>query len=91
MSTQHVRVKDWFPPGHVRTPFFLRGKIGVIERELGAFENPEQRAYRQKADLRKLVRVRFTMAEVWGADAETPSDTLDAEIYEHWLEPIDAT
>ena len=91
MNTQTVRVKDWFPPGHVRTPFFLRGKTGVIERELGAFENPEQRAYRQKADMRKLVRVRFTMAEVWGADAETPTDTLDAEIYEHWLEPVNAT
>lgn len=91
MSIQTVRVKDWFPPGHVRTPFFLRGKTGVIERELGAFENPEQRAYRQKADMRKLVRVRFTMAEVWGADAETPTDTLDAEIYEHWLEPVNAT
>jgi nitrile hydratase len=91
MSTQTVRVKDWFPPGHVRTPFFLRGKVGVIERELGAFENPEQRAYRQQADMRKLVRVRFTMAEVWGDGAETPTDTLDAEIYEHWLEPVNAT
>lgn len=91
MSEHHVRVKDWFPPGHVRTPFFLRGKTGVIERELGAFENPEQRAYRQKPDMRKLVRVRFTMAEVWGEDAETPTDTLDAEIYEHWLEPVNAT
>lgn len=90
MSEEHVRVKDWFPPGHVRTPFFLRGKVGVIERKLGAFENPEQRAYRQKADERQLLRVRFTMAEVWGADAETPTDTLDAEIYEHWLEPVNA-
>jgi nitrile hydratase len=91
MSTQKVRVKDWFPPGHVRTPFFLRGKIGVIERELGPFENPEQRAYRQKADALKLLRVRFEMSEIWGDEAETPTDTLDAEIYEHWLEPIDAT
>ena len=28
-----------------------------------------------------------SMAEVWGQDAETPGDCLDAEIYDHWLEP----
>ena len=91
MTKKFVRVKDWFPPGHVRTPYFLRGKIGMIERQLGAFENPEQRAYRQKADKLQLLRVRFTMAEIGGKNAEIPTDTLDAEIYEHWLEPIDAT
>ena len=36
------------------------------------------------------MRVRFTMAEIWGADAEVPDDTLDAEIYAHWLEEVDA-
>ena len=75
------------PPGHVRTPAYLRGKTGVIERTLGPFENPEQRAYRQPADLQKLYRVRFTMAEVWGPDAEDPDDVIEAEIYAHWLEP----
>ena len=39
---------------------------------------------------RALYRVRFTMAELWGEAAERPSDTLDAEIFEHWLEPADA-
>jgi nitrile hydratase len=34
-----------------------------------------------------LVRVRFTLAEIWGAAAETPDDVLEAEIYAHWLEP----
>ncbi|WP_118132559.1 SH3-like domain-containing protein [Oceanicella sp. SM1341] len=82
-----VRVKTWPSHGlHVRTPRYLRGKRGVIERELGRFPNPEQLAYGLPAPERKLVRVRFTMAEVWGAGAENPDDTLDAEIYEHWLE-----
>ncbi len=84
---QKVRVKEMFPPGHVRTPFFLRGKVGVIERELGPFKNPEELAYRQNSTPIKLLRVRFEMSEVWGEDAETPTDTIDAEIYEHWLEP----
>lgn len=83
---ERVRVKTMMPPGHVRTPAYLRGKTGVIERRLGTFENPEQRAYGVKADERMLCRIRFTMAELWGEDAENPNDTLDAEVYAHWLE-----
>ncbi|NNK79586.1 MAG: nitrile hydratase subunit beta, partial [Litoreibacter sp.] len=40
-----VRIRALTPPGHIRTPFYLRGKRGVIERQLGAFKNPEQLAY----------------------------------------------
>ena len=81
-----VRVKPMMPPGHVRAPAYLRGKKGEIERPLGAYGNPEQLAYGLKADKKQLYRVRFTMAELWGAKAENPTDTLDAEIYDHWLE-----
>lgn len=84
-----VRVRTMMPPGHVRTPAYLRGKSGVIERALGPFPNPEQLAYRQRAGQRPLYRVRFTMAEIWGPQAENPDDTLDAEIFAHWLEPAE--
>ena len=86
---ERVRVSTMMPPGHVRAPAYLRGKTGVIERELGAFPTPEQLAYNQPAEKRALYRVRFTMAEIWGAEAETPTDTIDAEIYAHWLEPAE--
>ena len=82
-----VRVSNQWPPGHIRTPAYLRGKTGVIERNLGPFNNPEQNAYRLKPDTPKLLRVRFTMAEIWGDEAENPDDVLEAEIYEHWLGP----
>lgn len=72
------------PPGHIRTPYYLRGRRGVIERVLGAFENPEQRAYALPAPKRVLYRVRFEMKELWGT-SEGPGDTLDAEIYDHWI------
>lgn len=84
-----VRVADMRPPGHVRAPAYLRGKTGVIERRLGAFPNPEKLAYGLPAELRELCRVRFTMAEIWGSEAERPEDTIDAEIYAHWLEPTE--
>ncbi len=82
-----VRVKTMMPPGHIRTPAYLRGKTGVIERDLGTFPNPEQLAYNRPADQRRLYRVRFAMSDVWGARAEAPGDTLDAEIFSHWLDP----
>jgi len=84
-----VRVRAMFPPGHIRTPYYLRGKTGTIERALGPFGNPENQAYGQPGVKRDLYRVRFTMAEIWGKDAENPDDTLDAEIYAHWLERLD--
>jgi hypothetical protein len=86
--TQTVRVKAMMPPGHVRTPSYLRGKTGQMERRLGTFGNPERLAYGYRDQTRQLVRVRFTMAEIWGDEAEHPADTLDAEIFEHWLEPL---
>ncbi|MGX0879227.1 hypothetical protein ACSSV4_003936 [Roseovarius sp. MBR-154] len=87
---ERVRVKPLTPPGHVRAPWYLRGKEGVIERPLGAFANPEKLAYGLPAEEKPLYRVRFTMAEVWGDRAEAPDDTLDAELYGHWLERLDA-
>ncbi|KRS11881.1 nitrile hydratase [Roseovarius atlanticus] len=85
-SGTKVRVKAMTPPGHIRAPFYLRGKTGEIERVLGPFRNPEQLAYGLPASQKILYRVRFTMAELWGDAAENPADTLDAEIYDHWLE-----
>ncbi len=83
-----VRVSSMMPPGHVRTPAYLRGKTGTVERALGSFADPEALAYRQPAGNRPLYRVRFSMAELWGAAAERPDDTLDAEIFAHWLEKV---
>jgi len=87
-SAAHVRVSPMMPPGHIRTPAYLRGKTGVIERALGRFANPEQLAYGLKADQKELFRVRFTMSEIWGEAAENPQDTIDAEIFDHWLEKV---
>jgi hypothetical protein len=86
-----VRVRRGDAPGHMRTPGYLRGHTGRIERICGDFANPEELAYRRDGQpVRALYRVRFTMAEIWGDGAERPRDTIDAEIFEHWLETPDA-
>ncbi len=84
-----VRVRLAFPPGHVRTPWYIRGKTGVIERVLAAFPNPEEKAYgRSGLPGPVLYRVRFRQAEVWPDYRGREDDTVDIEIYQHWLEPV---
>lgn len=84
-----VRIRRGDGPGHIRTPWYLRGRTGRIERICGAFGNPEALAYGHEAATLPLYRVRFSMAELWGEAAERAADTLDAEIFEHWLEPAE--
>jgi nitrile hydratase len=83
-----VVVKRAFPPGHRRTPCYIRGKSGVIERICGAFPNPEELAYGFDGEPKKvLYRVRFLQKHVW-PDYRGPSrDIIEMEIFEHWLEP----
>lgn len=79
------------PGGHIRTPWCVRGKTGVVERICGHFENPETLAYgRDGLPKRVLYRVRFALSDLW-SDAPpgfAAQDTLDVEIFEQWLEPF---
>jgi nitrile hydratase subunit beta len=85
---EKVRVKQTHPPGHRRTPYYIRGKQGVVERVCGAFANPEELAYGfDGKPARVLYRVRFAQRDVWPDYVGPSQDTLDMEIYEHWLEP----
>ena len=82
-----VRVREAHPPGHVRTPYYVRGKQGVIERLCGAFPNPEERAYaRPGLPAQPLYRVRFLQRDMWPDYAGQPQDVVEVEIYQHWLE-----
>ena len=84
---ERVRVKRSFPPGHRRTPYYIRGKHGVVERVCGAFPNPEELAYGFDGEPKRvLYRVRFTQAEVWPDYSGPERDAIELEIYEHWLD-----
>jgi nitrile hydratase len=83
-----VRVKPTHPPGHRRTPHYVRGKRGTIERVCGAFANPEELAYGFDGEPKRvLYRVRFAQRDIWPDYAGPERDYLELEIYEHWLEP----
>lgn len=83
-----VRVRRADPPGHLRAPWYIRGEAGEIERLCGAFPNPEELAYNRPGLPRQpLYRVRFRQARLWPDYAGPPGDTIEIEIYQHWLEP----
>jgi hypothetical protein len=85
---QRVQVRKVDPPGHIRTPHYVRGKTGVIERFAGFFRNPEELAYgRSGYPLRALYRVRFVQSHVWPDYRGPVRDTIDIDLYEHWLRP----
>ncbi len=82
-----VRVRAAWPPGHVRTPAYIRGHQGVIAAALGRYPNPEEIAFRRSGlPGSVLYRVRFRQRDIWPDYHGAESDTLDIEIYEHWLE-----
>ena len=83
-----VRVREAYPLGHLRTPYYIRGHSGVVERLCGAYPNPEELAHaRNGLPAQPLYRVRFSQREVWPDYCGPTQDTVDLEIYQHWLEP----
>ena len=90
-SGDAVTVRAMYPLGHIRTPYYVRGKQGVIERICGEFANPEELAFgRDGLPKRPLYRVRFRQRDVWPDYGGEGEDTVDVEIFEHWLEPVTA-
>ena len=82
-----VTVRKAYPPGHLRTPFYARGASGVVERLCGSFANPEELAFnRPGLPAQPLYRVRFRQADLWDDYGGPDRDTIEIEIYQHWLE-----
>eukprot|EP00913_Durusdinium_trenchii_P035488 g33211.t1 len=91
-----VRVREsghacrWRRP-HLRTPGFVHGVCGTVERSLGSFANPEQLAFGGQAWTKcPLYLVRFDAKSIQDFDAgEVGEDQVTVEIYQSWLENAD--
>ena len=81
-----VVVRDDYPIGHIRTPVYVRGKQGVVVRHFGAFGNPETLAFGLPSDTRELYKVRFRQRDIWPLYRGPDADTVELDLYEHWLE-----
>ena len=84
-----VLVREDFPPGHIRTPVYVRGKTGIVKRKFGIFPNPEVLALgRDGMPAKALYEVRFRQKDLWPDYSGPDADTVDIDIYEHWLNKI---
>ncbi len=85
-----MRVKADWPerrgPCHIRTPYYVRGEAGIVERYLGDFPNPEDLAFARPAARLPLYHVRFDQPALW-RQGEV-GDAVVLEIFEHWLEAV---
>jgi hypothetical protein len=88
-ARDQVLVLDLDKAGHVRTPFYVRRKIGEVIDFRGYFLNPEQLSIGNTAGpVVALYRVRFMMKDLWPNYDQDRTDVLCIEVYDHWLAPI---
>ena len=81
-----VIVREDYPPGHIRTPIYVRGKMGIVTRHIGEFRNPETLALgRDGLPMKPLYEVKFRQSELWPDYNGPAGDTLLIDLYGHWL------
>ena len=93
---QVVRIKRedsrvrWRKP-HLRTPGYLFGAVGVVERFIGHFPNPEEKAFssNQEPGTQPLYLVAFKNKDLWEGMEMHGEDGITAEIYQPWLDIVD--
>lgn len=74
--------------GHIRIPFYVRGKTGEVVHYCGTYLNPEELAVGITAGPAiDLYRVAFSQKSLWPNDDHEKQDQLVIEIYDHWLAP----
>lgn len=83
-----VRIARRFPAAHHRVPNYAKGAVGRVERVCAAFGRPESLATGGDGEPRQtLYRVRLQQTSLWPDYQGPQEDTLDIEIFEHWLDP----
>jgi nitrile hydratase len=80
-----VRARNLNPAGHTRLPRYVRGHVGVIERLHGAHVLPDTNAHFRGEQPEPLYGVRFSGADLWGA--ESSRDSVHLDLWESYLEP----
>ena len=84
---QRVRVAARLHEGHHRTPGYVKGKIGTVERAHESFTNPETRAYGADGlPKQALYLVGFAQRDLWPDYRGRGDDRVYVDLFEHWLE-----
>jgi nitrile hydratase len=81
----HVRVRDWHPPGHTRCPGYVRGKPGTVVRVDGMYSVPDVEAHGTARRDEPTYSVRFDAADLWHDGQHGVSVHVD--LWDSYLEP----
>jgi nitrile hydratase len=80
-----VRAKNIHPATHTRLPRYVRGHLGLIERDHGCHVFPDTAANEAGENPQWLYTVVFDGKELWGADAD-PTLKISVDAFEPYLE-----
>ena len=81
-----VRARNVHPKGHTRIPRYVRGRLGVIDRDHGVFIFPDTNAVFAGKRPQHLYSVCFTAREIWGTKAVV-TDKVYVDLWDEYLEP----
>ena len=81
-----VRAKNIHPRTHTRLPRYVRGHVGVVERDHGCHVFPDSVVAGQGENPQWLYTVRFESRELWGPDAD-PTVKISIDAFEPYLDP----
>jgi len=80
-----VRAKNIHPATHTRLPRYVRGHVGVVERDHGVHVFPDSAANDAGENPQWLYTVVFDGVELWGADSD-PTLKISIDAFEPYLE-----
>ena len=90
---RRVRVKALYPPGHCRTPFYTRGRVGTVLGVADHQPNPEELAYGRDGPARAWPStVSASRTPSSGRTRRRRSrDAVVVDLFEPWLEPAEGS
>ena len=80
-----VRTKNIHPATHTRLPRYVRGHVGVVERDHGCHVFPDSASIEAGENPQWLYTVVFDGAELWGPDAD-PTLKVSIDAFEPYLD-----
>ncbi len=85
----HVIARNLNPPGHTRSPRYVRSHRGVIRYDWGTFVFPNAHAHGLSAKPQHCYSVEFKVRELWGKDFPA-RELINVDLWEAYLEPDEA-
>jgi len=80
-----VRARNMHPLTHTRLPRYVRGRVGIVERDHGCHVFPDSAAQDGGEDPQWLYTVVFDGTELWGKDSD-PTVKVSIDAFEPYLE-----